>query len=140
MSVRLVDTPEGFRALLSEIAGATLVALDTEAASFHRYHDRIYLVQLSTPALTAVIDPLGVGDLSPIGELLANPDTEKVFHDADYDLRLFDRQFGFRATRLFDTQATIISRIGPILPSPKNMCSVRHRPIPSAPNATDAVA
>ena len=104
MSVRLVDTPEGFRALLSEIAGATLVALDTEAASFHRYHDRIYLVQLSTPALTAVIDPLGVGDLSPIGELLANPDTEKVFHDADYDLRLFDRQFGFRATRLFDTR------------------------------------
>jgi ribonuclease D len=104
MAVRLVDTPGSFQALLSEIRGAPLVALDTEAASFHRYHDRIYLVQLSTPALTAVIDPLGVGDLSPIGELLANPNVEKVFHDADYDLRLFDRQFGFRARRLFDTR------------------------------------
>jgi ribonuclease D len=104
MAIRLVDSPATFQALMSEIGGAPLVALDTEAASFHRYHDRIYLVQLSTPTLTAVIDPLGVGDLSPIGRLLADPDTEKVFHDADYDLRLFDRQFGFRAKRLFDTR------------------------------------
>ncbi|MGH7592418.1 MAG: ribonuclease D [Gemmatimonadales bacterium] len=104
MAVRLVDTPQSFQALLGEIRSAPLVALDTEAASFHRYHDRIYLIQLSTPALTAVIDPLGVGDLSAVGELLADPDTEKVFHDADYDLRLFDRQFGFRAKRLFDTR------------------------------------
>jgi ribonuclease D len=104
MAIRLVDSPATFQALMSEISGAPLVALDTEAASFHRYHDRIYLVQLSTPTLTAVIDPLGVGDLSPIGRLLADPDTEKVFHDADYDLRLFDRQFGFRAKHLFDTR------------------------------------
>ena len=27
-----------------------------------------------------------------------------IFHDADYDLRLFDKQFGFRASHLFDTR------------------------------------
>ncbi|MGH7524140.1 MAG: ribonuclease D, partial [Gemmatimonadales bacterium] len=85
MAVRLVDSPEAFQALIDEVRGAPLVALDTEAASFHRYHDRIYLVQLSTPALTAVVDPLSVGDLAPIGDLLANLDVEKIFHDADYD-------------------------------------------------------
>ncbi len=104
MSVRLVDQPESFQALLAEVAGAGVVALDTEAASFHRYHDRIYLVQLSTPTLTAVIDPLGVGDLSPIGALLADPTVEKIFHDADYDLRLFDKQYGYHARRLFDSR------------------------------------
>ncbi len=104
MTVRLVDRPESFRELLGEVAGAPIVALDTEAASFHRYHDRVYLIQLSTPTLTAVIDPLGVGDLAPIGALLADPAVEKVFHDADYDLRLFDKEFGFRARRLFDTR------------------------------------
>lgn len=104
MSVRLVDKPETFQALLAEVAGAELIALDTEAASFHRYHDRIYLVQLSTREVTAVIDPLGVGDLSPIGEILADPGIEKIFHDADYDLRLFDKQYGFRAKRLFDSR------------------------------------
>ncbi|MBK7594985.1 MAG: ribonuclease D [Gemmatimonadetes bacterium] len=102
--VRLVDRPETFHALLDEVRGAPLVALDTEAASFHRFHDRIYLVQLSTRTLTAVIDPLGVGDLTPIGDLLADPAIEVIFHDADYDLRLFDKQFSFRASHLFDTR------------------------------------
>jgi ribonuclease D len=104
MTVRLVDRPETFVALLAEIHGAPRVALDTEAASFHRYHDRIYLIQLSTPTLTAVIDPLSVGSLAPIGALLVDPGVEKIFHDADYDLRLFDKEFGFRARRLFDTR------------------------------------
>jgi len=44
------------------------------------------------------------------------------------------------ARRSVSVSATIISRMGPILPSPKNMCSVRQRPIPSAPNATAASA
>lgn len=104
MTVRLVDRPDTFSALLAEIRGAPLVALDTEAASFHRYHDRIYLIQLSTPTVTAVIDPLSVGSLQPIGSLLADPAVEKVFHDADYDLRLFDKEFGFHARSLFDTR------------------------------------
>ena len=104
MTVRLIDRPETFQALLAEVAGAGVVALDTEAASFHRYHDRIYLIQLSTPTVTAVIDPLGVGDLAPIGAMLADPEIETIFHDADYDLRLFDKQYGFHARRLFDSR------------------------------------
>lgn len=104
MSVRLVDRPETFTDLMAEIAGAPMVAIDTEAASFHRHFDRIYLVQLSTLAVTAVIDPLGVGDLTPIGNLLADAGVEKVFHDADYDLRLFDKEFGYHASTLFDTR------------------------------------
>ncbi|MEO5826191.1 MAG: ribonuclease D [Gemmatimonadales bacterium] len=101
---RLVDRPDTFAALLAEVAGAPLLAIDTEAASFHRYLDRIYLIQLSTRDLTAVIDPLGVGSLDPIGALIADPAVEKVFHDADYDLRLFDKEFGFHASNLFDTR------------------------------------
>ncbi len=104
MPVRLVDRPDTFAELMGEVAGAPIVAIDTEAASFHRYFDRIYLVQLSTPTLTAVIDPLGVGDLGPIGALLADSRVEKVFHDADYDLRLFDKEFGYHAANLFDTR------------------------------------
>src|SRR2546425_2977778 len=81
-----------------------LVAVDTEAASFHRYHDRIFLIQLSSPSRTAIIDPLAVADLSPVGRLLADANVEKIFHDADYDLRILDRDYGFRARRLFDTR------------------------------------
>src|SRR5207302_2134200 len=81
-----------------------LVAVDTEAASFHRYHDRIFLIQLSSPSRTEIIDPIAAPDLAPVGALLADPQLEKAFHDADYDLRVLDRDYGFRAVHLFDTR------------------------------------
>jgi ribonuclease D len=81
-----------------------LVAVDTEAASFHKYVDRVYLMQLSTREHTAIVDPLAVADLAPVGALLADAAVEKVFHDADYDLRILDRDYGFHAKRLFDTR------------------------------------
>jgi len=31
-----------------------------------------------------------VEDLSPVGRLLADAKVEKIFHDADYDLRILD--------------------------------------------------
>lgn len=90
--------------LVAGWSGEPLLAVDTEAASFHRYNDRVYLIQLSTPSATAVVDPLAVDDLGSLGAMLADPAIEIVFHDADYDLRLLDRQYGFRPTRLFDTR------------------------------------
>jgi ribonuclease D len=99
-----IDTAEALAAFLQEVRSAPTVAVDTEAASFHRYRDRIYLVQLSTGARTAVVDPLAATDLTPLGAFLADPTVEKVFHDADYDLRILDRDYGFRARRVFDTR------------------------------------
>jgi len=89
---------------LEAIEQEPLIAVDTEAASFHRYHDRVYLLQISTRERTAVIDPLRVTQLDSLGQRLADPGTEVVFHDADYDLRMLDRDYGFRATNLFDTR------------------------------------
>lgn len=101
---RLVETPEQLRDLLGGLEAEPILAVDTEAASFHRYQDRIYLVQLSTRTRTAILDPLAVADLTPLGRLLAERTREIVFHDADYDLRLLDLQYGFRPNRIFDTR------------------------------------
>ena len=102
--VEYITTDRALAKLLREVRGEPLLAIDTEAASFHRFTDRVYLIQLSSRSVTAIIDPLGVGDLSPVGKLLANSKLEVVFHDADYDLRLFDRDLGFHARGLFDTR------------------------------------
>jgi ribonuclease D len=64
----------------------------------------VYLLQISSRRRTAVVDPLAMSDLSALGSVLADPAIEIVFHDADYDLRLLEQQYGFRATRLFDTR------------------------------------
>lgn len=100
--------------LIRELKRETVLAVDTEAASFHRYLNRIYLVQVSTRTTTTIIDPVAVEDLSAFGDLLADPKIEVVFHDADYDLRLFDHQYGFKVKSLFDTRtaAELLSEPG----------------------------
>jgi ribonuclease D len=100
----LIADQASFDRLMPRLAATGLVAVDTEAASFHKYLDRVYLLQLSSREETAVVDPLAVRDLSAFGAALADPAIEVVFHDADYDLRLLHQEFGFQATHLFDTR------------------------------------
>jgi ribonuclease D len=102
--VSYIRTPEALAEAIAALQREPLVAADTEAASFHRYRDRIFLIQLSSPSRTEIVDPLALADLSPVGHLLADPAVEKIFHDADYDLRTLDRDYGFRARSLFDTR------------------------------------
>jgi ribonuclease D len=99
-----LDDTESVNRFLEEIAGAKELALDTEGASFHRFLDRIYLLQLSTRERSAIIDPLPIGAPAALGELLESDDVEVVFHDADYDLRLLHQDYGWHVTRIFDTR------------------------------------
>jgi ribonuclease D len=103
-TINHVVTAAGFVELMGRFRSEPLLAADTEAASFHRYRDRIYLVQLSSRSETAVVDPLAVRDLGGLGDLLADPSVEIIFHDADYDLRILDRDYGFHGRNLFDTR------------------------------------
>ncbi|MDQ2665319.1 MAG: HRDC domain-containing protein [Gemmatimonadota bacterium] len=99
-----LDTVPAVTAFTAEIASTREIALDTEGASFHRFIDRIYLLQLSTRDRHAVIDPLPIGRPDGLGALLESTDVEVVFHDADYDLRLLQQDYGWRITHIFDTR------------------------------------
>jgi ribonuclease D len=89
---------------LSEISDVKELALDTEGASFHRFLDRIYLLQISTREHSAIIDPLPIGSPAKLGQLLQSKAVEVVFHDADYDLRLLHQDYGWHVTNIFDTR------------------------------------
>lgn len=99
-----LDTPNTVDKFLASIAATPIVALDTEGASFHRFVDRIYLLQLSTRDETAIIDPLPIGAPDGLGRLLEAPSVEIVFHDADYDLRLLYQDYGWHVRNIFDTR------------------------------------
>lgn len=99
-----LDTADAVDRFLSGLTGVRTIALDTEGASFHRFVDRIYLLQLSTEHHEAVIDPLPIGTPERLGALLEDRDVEVVLHDADYDLRLLHQDYGWRVTHLFDTR------------------------------------
>lgn len=100
----LVTTEDALAGLAGRLRTSSMLAFDTEAASFHRYLDRVYLIQVSSATETAIIDPLALKDLTVIGDILADPGIEVVFHDADYDLRSLDRDYGFRVQHVFDTR------------------------------------
>ena len=103
-SFEYLDTIADVENFTSEIAKTREIALDTEGASFHRFVDRVYLLQLSTRDRHAVIDPLPLGVPPGLGALLEDPTVEVVFHDADYDLRLLQQDYGWHIRHIFDTR------------------------------------
>ena len=102
--VLYLDSNDAVTKFLDGIRGTPLLALDTEGASFHRFIDRIYLLQLSTRDAHAIIDPLPIASPAGLGALLEDPGVEIVFHDADYDLRLLHQDYGWHVRRIFDTR------------------------------------
>lgn len=97
---RIEDTA----ALEADLAQAGRVALDCEAAGFHRYSDRLCLAQLSVNRRTYVIDTLTFDPTDILKDPLENPEVTVVMHGADFDLRLLKRDLGIRLAGLFDTQ------------------------------------
>jgi ribonuclease D len=104
MTYEYIDTPEGLSGAIQRLRQARVLGVDTEAAGYHRYLDRLSLVQVSSPDENLLIDPLALPDLSALGPVLADPEIEKVFHDADFDLRILDRDQKMTVAGLFDTQ------------------------------------
>jgi len=102
--MQYLDTASAVARFAAEIGQAPSIALDTEGASFHRFVDRVYLMQLSTRDATAIVDPLPTGDLASLRPLVESPDVEIVFHDADYDLRLLRQDYGWATRHIFDTR------------------------------------
>lgn len=97
-----VRLDEELRDLLAAVGRGPL-AIDFEADSFHRYFEKICLVQVSFAGRDALIDPLADVDLRGLGPVLEDPEVPKFVHGADYDLRLLDRGPGLRVRGLFDT-------------------------------------
>jgi ribonuclease D len=80
------------------------MALDTEFLRERTYLSRLCLVQLASPALLSLIDPLARVDLAPVAELIADPAVEVVVHAGRQDFELFYQQFGALPANVFDVQ------------------------------------
>ena len=105
----MVTSVEGLQALLDRLMAQPVVAVDTESNSLYAYHERVCLIQFSIPGEDCLLDPLAIDDLSPLGTLFGDPNIEKIFHAAEYDVMVLRRDFGFTFRNLFDTM--LASRI-----------------------------
>jgi ribonuclease D len=104
MSHVFIESLGEARGLREDLSSTGRLALDCEAAGFHRYSDRLCLVQVSVDGRTYVIDPLCFDPSELIGEALERPELQVVMHGADFDLRLLSRDLGIKVRGLVDTQ------------------------------------
>lgn len=104
MKYTLIDSPEAIPTATRRLAGVSTISLDCEAAGFHRYSDRLCLVQLSTPDENLILDPLALDLAALLRPILEDPGVRVVMHGGDYDIRLLDRDLGIRPQGVFDTQ------------------------------------
>jgi ribonuclease D len=117
----------GLKKLASILSGQPSLAVDTESNSLFAYREQVCLIQFSTTVADYLVDPMALADLSALGPIFADPEIQKVFHAAEYDLLCLKRDFGFSFSNLFDTMlaARILGRnavgLGSILEAEFNL-------------------
>ena len=104
IAINFVKAESHFAKVVDDLSKADKIAVDIESNGFFRYHERICLIQITAGGTVFIIDPLTLHNVGPLGDLLADGSIEKIFHASLYDLRSFDRDWGFRVNNVFDTQ------------------------------------
>lgn len=98
-----VNTKQLLLKMIDDLAAQSHVAVDTESNSLHAFREQVCLMQFSSKNADYLVDPLVLKDLSALAPIFSNPNIEKIFHAAEYDLVCLRRDFGFSFANLFDT-------------------------------------
>lgn len=101
---KYVASAEGLAEAAAVLKSAKVIAVDTEFVRFNTYYPMVGLIQVYDGSCCYLIDPQAVEDLSPVGELLANPDILKVLHACSEDMEVFRYRLELLPSPVFDTQ------------------------------------
>ena len=101
---RVVTDPAEFRDLVAAMRTSGKVGFDTEFVGERTYFPRLCLIQLGTETMSVAVDPLAVGDLSPLDDLLFDASVLKLVHAGWQDLKIIHQRTGRVPAPVFDTQ------------------------------------
>ncbi len=102
-SYEIISQASQLETAVRGIGGLTSISLDTESNSRHHYPEQLCLIQIAVDHKVHLIDTIVLQELKPLKQVLADKSIQKIIHGADYDIRCFDRHYGFRIRNLFDT-------------------------------------
>jgi ribonuclease D len=101
----LITTTGALADACARLAAHPFVTVDTEFLRETTYYPRLCLIQMASPEVAILVDPLAEGiDLAPFMALMADRSVVKVFHSARQDLEIVWNIGQLIPDPLFDTQ------------------------------------
>ncbi|MGF9692697.1 MULTISPECIES: ribonuclease D [unclassified Rhizobium] len=101
----MIDTTAALEDACRKLAQSEFVTVDTEFLRETTFWPILCLIQMASPDLEVIVDPMAKGlDLKPFFELMANPAVVKVFHAARQDLEIVYNLGKLIPHPIFDTQ------------------------------------
>lgn len=101
----IIRTTQELIELVARARQTDAVALDTEFVWERTYYPQLGLIQIAlSDEDCALIDPLAIEDLSPLGDLLSDRSVVKILHDAPQDLAILYQATETPAQNIFDTR------------------------------------
>lgn len=104
VAIELVASDEALRAAAARLQQCSELALDLEFdQNRFTYGFNLCLVQIADGNGTCyIIDPFDISDLSPLFDVIENPDITKIIHHSNNDILLLDK-IGCRIRGIVDT-------------------------------------
>lgn len=95
-----IKDQEALAECVKELSGEILIGLDTETTGLvHEQHTKVSLIQLAVGVgdnlKSWVIDCFSKMDLRPIRDIIMNPNICKVIHNAEFDVAILLKCFGW---------------------------------------------
>lgn len=100
----MITDDAALKAACDAASSVPAIALDTEFVRTRTYYPQLGLIQMFDGETVVLIDPLTIGDWTPMRDLLVNKNVTKYLHAGSEDLEVFLNAFGVLPDPLIDTQ------------------------------------
>ncbi|WEX07477.1 ribonuclease D [Chelativorans sp. AA-79] len=101
----LIKSRQELEKAVAALEKSEFVTIDTEFIRETTFWPELCLIQMASPDVTALVDPLAEGmDLAPFFRLMADENVVKVFHAARQDIEIIYNRGGLIPHPIFDTQ------------------------------------
>lgn len=103
--MNVITTTEQLDSVCATLAASEFVAVDTEFLREQTFWPKLCLIQLASPGIELIVDPLAPGlDLKAFYGLMADERVIKVFHAGRQDIEIVFAETGVVPHPVFDTQ------------------------------------
>ncbi|SIP94681.1 ribonuclease D [Rhizobium sp. RU20A] len=101
----MIETTADLAEACKTLAQSDYITIDTEFLRETTFWPQLCLIQMASPDLAVIVDPMAKGiDLAPFFALMADDKVVKVFHAARQDIEIIYNLGGLIPSPIFDTQ------------------------------------